>query len=93
MLRVKVMVDGRVQGVGYRYFVHQQAARHNVNGYVKNLPGGKVEIDAEGEPDVLKKFLDDCFQGPSFAKVDSFHQQKVTPFGYTRFRIMHNDDL
>lgn len=93
MQRVKVMVDGRVQGVGYRYFVHQQAQHHQINGYVKNILGGKVEIDAEGEPQMLKKFLHICSSGPSMARVDSFSQQQVFPFGYTRFRIMHNDDL
>ena len=88
MQRVKVMVDGRVQGVGYRYFVHQQANHHQINGYVKNLPGGAVEIDAEGEPEKLNRFLNICSSGP-----DMFHRQEVVPYGYTRFRILHNEDF
>jgi acylphosphatase len=55
--------------------------------------GGKVEIDAEGEPQMLDRFLHICSTGPSMARVDTFHRQQVVPFGYTRFRIMHNDDL
>jgi acylphosphatase len=78
------MVDGRVQGVGYRYFVHQQANQHQINGYVKNIMGGKVEIDAEGEPQMLDRFLHICSTGPSMARVDTFHRQQVVPFGYTR---------
>jgi acylphosphatase len=93
MQRVKVMVDGRVQGVGYRYFVHQQASRHQINGYVKNITGGMVEIDAEGEPQMLNQFLNVCSSGPALARVDSFHKQQVTPYGYTRFRIMHSEDF
>jgi acylphosphatase len=92
MEREKVLVDGKVQGVGYRYFVHQTAKRLNINGYVKNIAGGAVEIDAEGEPEELREFLRICNQGPEFARVDLFQHHKVTAFGYTRFRIMHNDD-
>lgn len=87
------MVDGRVQGVGYRYFVQQMACSNKINGYVKNLPGGKVEIDAEGERDSLNNFLNLCSNGPAMARVDTFHRQQVVPYGYTRFRIMHNDDF
>lgn len=93
MQRIKVMIDGRVQGVGYRYFVHQQANRHQITGYVKNIPGGRVEIDAEGEPEKLNEFLKICSKGPSMARVDIFQRHPVTPFGYTRFRILHSDDF
>lgn len=93
MERVKVMVDGRVQGVGYRYFVHQQANRHQINGYVRNIQGGRVEIDAEGEPEMLNRFLNLCSNGHLNARVDTFHRQEVVPFGYTRFRIMHSEDF
>lgn len=93
MQRVKVLVDGRVQGVGYRYFVQKQAVKFHVSGYVKNLPGGKVEIDAEGEGDSLRDFLEHCYQGPPSARVDLFHRLDVIPFGYTRFRILHQEDL
>ena len=89
MQRVKVLVDGRVQGVGYRYYVHQQALQCGINGHVKNLPGGKVEIDAEGEVGRIRDFMDRCHQGPSMARVDMFHRTDVTPYGYTRFRILH----
>ncbi len=93
MQRVKVLVDGRVQGVGYRYFVHKQAVRFGVSGHVKNLPGGKVEIDAEGELDNMRDFLEHCYHGPPSAQVDLFHRLDVTPYGYTRFRILHQEDL
>ena len=92
MERVRVFVDGHVQGVGFRYFVKRQAETYRINGFVKNLPGGKVEIDAEGEPGPLEQFMLACQQGPPHGDVRMFHQQKVTVFGYTRFRIMHCKD-
>lgn len=93
MQRVKVLVDGRVQGVGYRYFVEKQAVRYGISGHVKNLPGGKVEIDAEGEVDQIRDFLEQCHQGPPMARVDLFHRLDVTPYGHTRFRILHHEEL
>ncbi|TCO11057.1 acylphosphatase [Natronoflexus pectinivorans] len=93
MQRVKVLVDGRVQGVGYRYFVNNKATRYGIKGYVKNLPGGQVEIDAEGDVGQLREFLESCYQGPPMARVDNFHRKQVTPYGYTRFRILHHEDL
>ncbi len=92
MERVKVIVGGHVQGVGFRYFVKRQAEEYRINGFVKNLPGGKVEIDAEGESDLLEQFMAACQQGPPHGIVSMFHQQKVTLYGYTRFRIMHCKD-
>jgi len=93
MQRVRVLVDGRVQGVGYRHFVYQQANYHQINGYVKNMQGGGVEIDAEGDPQMLDKFLHICSTGYSMARVDTFYRQQVVPYGFTRFRIMHSEYL
>ena len=51
-------IRGRVQGVGYRYFAVETALRLGVRGYVRNLPGGDVEVHAEAEPGVLAAFRD-----------------------------------
>ncbi len=45
----KFLISGEVQGVGYRFFAQRAAARHQVVGYVRNLPDGRVEAVAEGE--------------------------------------------
>ncbi len=55
MKRVKAIVDGIVQGVGYRYNVKHIAIKNK--GYAKNLDDGKVEIVAEGEDQALGRFL------------------------------------
>ena len=62
-------VRGRVQGVGYRYFAQQIALGLSVRGWVRNLSNGDVEVHAEAEHDVLKRFRSELERGPSFARV------------------------
>ena len=59
MKRVKAIVDGIVQGVGYRYNVKHIAIKNKIKGYVKNLDDGRVEIVAEGDDQALGRFLND----------------------------------
>ena len=55
---VQVFYEGRVQGVGFRYSARQVAAGFDVAGYVRNLPDGRVELVASGDPDEVDGFLD-----------------------------------
>lgn len=57
MMRYTVHFTGQVQGVGFRYTTTNIARRHDVAGYVQNLPDGRVRMVAEGEPDELDRFL------------------------------------
>jgi len=52
-----VVFSGRVQGVGFRYTALQVAKEFEVSGWVKNLPDGRVQLEAEGTPDTVKAFL------------------------------------
>jgi acylphosphatase len=56
-VRRRVHFSGRVQGVGFRYTCHAVARGHLVEGYVRNLADGRVELVAEGEPTELDNFL------------------------------------
>ncbi|OPX71722.1 MAG: Acylphosphatase [Methanoregulaceae archaeon PtaB.Bin152] len=58
MREVRAVVSGRVQGVGYRYFVRDQARCLGVSGWVRNNPDGTVSVSAVGEEALLMKFLD-----------------------------------
>lgn len=87
MKRVRVIIDGRVQGVGFRYFVANNAKKHSIKGYVQNLSDGRVEIDAEGDYENLHLFLSHCKKGPSLSRIDTFLVSDITYFGFDRFRI------
>ncbi len=65
----KMIVKGRVQGVGFRWFVQQRAKRFEVNGYAKNLDSGDVEIEAEGERGRVEELIKSVKVGPTFSKV------------------------
>ena len=81
-------VRGRVQGVGYRYFARENALRLGVCGYVRNLPGGDVEVHAEAEPEVLDRFLVELKRGPAFSGVADVEQEAAAVTGqYSTFQI------
>jgi acylphosphatase len=56
-VRVVVLVSGHVQGVGYRWFVREQAEAAGVAGSARNLPDGRVEVVAEGPPDAVRRLV------------------------------------
>lgn len=63
--RVHGWVSGRVQGVFFRAFTQDTANRYGLTGWVKNLPDGRVEFEAEGIKGLLHEFLKDIKRGPS----------------------------
>ena len=67
--RLHIVVKGRVQGVGFRYFTQTQATGLGLTGYVRNLPNGDVELEAEGEDDQLNRLVLAVRQGPSMSHV------------------------
>lgn len=72
-MRVEIVVNGLVQGVGFRYFVIRAANKLNLFGFVKNLPGGEVFAVAEGEKYLLDEFVEKVKIGPMHARVKNFH--------------------
>ncbi len=84
----KFIVRGNVQGVGFRFFTQRAAARHQVLGYVKNLPDGAVESYAEGADKAVENFKHDLTAGPVFAKVTEIEELVLEPTKlFTSFRI------
>lgn len=67
--RLHVIVEGMVQGVGFRWFVARQAEARRLRGFVRNCADGSVEIDAEGERALLEEFLREVRRGPRSAEV------------------------
>lgn len=68
---IKIIVSGRVQGVGYRYFIARYCDSLEINGYAKNLWNGDVEIAAEGRNEFLEELIRKAKEGPRNAHVNS----------------------
>jgi acylphosphatase len=84
----KFLISGRVQGVGFRFFVQRSSARHQVRGYVKNLADGRVEALAEGDAAAVEAFRHDLAAGPTYSRVTDIEELVVDPTGrYSTFRI------
>jgi acylphosphatase len=66
----RFIVQGRVQGVGYRWFVFNEAKNLNICGFVKNLVNGNVEVLAQGDLSSVYKLKDRLKSGPSFSRVE-----------------------
>jgi acylphosphatase len=71
------LVKGRVQGVGFRWFVHQEAAELGLRGWVRNTEQGHVEIVAAGKPEELAELKDALRKGSRGSRVDVVEEQKL----------------
>jgi acylphosphatase len=78
---IEVRVGGRVQGVGFRWFVVRAAEAHGVRGWVRNRDDGDVELRAEGPRDVIESFLSTVRLGPPAARVERFDAREVESGG------------
>jgi len=75
---IKVVIVGRVQGVGFRYSVHAQVKKwgnSQIKGYVRNLQSGEVEALFQGPKPIVEKLLKWCESGPSSAVVNSIQKE------------------
>ncbi len=85
--RVCISVRGVVQGVGFRPFVYQLAAKHNLKGWVLNS-SGDVRIEVEGSEAAIARFLGDMEMGaPPLARIENISVDSAEPAGYTSFEI------
>ena len=88
--RVHYYVKGRVQGVGFRYFTKSQADDIGLSGWVRNLPDGQVEAEAQGSEEQLSQFYEALGRGPSFGRVDDIRKNEMTPVDTEKsFEITH----
>lgn len=81
------MVRGRVQGVGYRYFVLREANVLGVTGFARNLPDGSVEVVAEGADPALARLEERLREGPAFAHVQDVDRVAIAPRDDSGFHI------
>lgn len=72
------LVNGRVQKVGFRHYTMRRAAHHSIQGAVRNLADGRVEIIAIGTQKQLDTFFSDIQKGPPFAKVQTIVRETIS---------------
>jgi acylphosphatase len=86
--RLVACVHGRVQGVGFRAFVHESAQSLGVAGTVQNCRDGSVRVEAEGPRTLLDQLLIALKEGPPAARVTRVTEEWGEPAGLTRFTIL-----
>ena len=88
MVRLRAVVRGVVQGVGFRWFVSEQADALGISGWVKNRPDGSVELEAEGSPEALERFTTAVRRGPEAADVTDVVLEDLQPRGGSGFKVI-----
>lgn len=77
MLRYFLVLDGRVQGVGFRFYAQTNALKYFLTGFVRNMSNGMVELEIQGDEENLQKFLSVIKKGNMFIKVTDFSIKKI----------------
>lgn len=78
MVRYYMVVEGRVQGVGFRYFCQMNALKHSITGWARNLENGMVELEIQGSEASISKFILLVKEGNRFIRVDDYSTKKIS---------------
>ena len=87
MIRYRVLVSGRVQGVYFRDTCRRKALEHGVSGWVRNLPDGRVEAVFEGPADGVHRLVEWMHHGPGLALVVDVVARAEQPEGLRTFSV------
>ncbi len=87
MRRVRAVIRGRVQGVGFRYSISRRASERGVAGWVTNRSDGAVEAVFEGDDDALAALVSFCREGPRGASVEGVDETEEDPEGLESFDV------
>lgn len=78
-MTVHFLIRGRVQGVGFRWFVHREASELNLRGWVRNTDRGEVEVVAAGDPADLDELRAELRKGSRGSRVDTVVEHELDP--------------
>ena len=88
-LRLDLVIEGRVQGVGYRYSAKMKAESLGIRGSVLNLRDGSVFVIAQGEKEAMDNFVNWCYKGPQGALVKNIEKVQGKTEEFSEFRILY----
>lgn len=83
----EIIIYGKVQGVGFRYYAHRKAQELDIKGSIQNKSDGSVYIDAEGEEENIEQFITWCKDGPKWARVSKIETDETIYIGYKEFTV------
>lgn len=86
----RYFIRGRVQGVGFRYFVERAAAELHLTGFTRNLDDGRVEVYAVGTGSQLSELAGRLWKGPRWSDVRGVDEQEAAVLKYRGFLIEHS---
>ena len=86
MKAVKLIIEGNVTSVGFRYFIRENAVKLNIKGYVRNIQD-KVESVLEGTNIDVDKMVELCKKGSKFASVTNINIKEIRPLYLNKFEI------
>ena len=87
-LRLDLVIEGKVQGVGYRYVAKMEAESLCIRGSVKNMRDGTVFVTAQGKKEAMDKFVRWCFKGPTGAFVKKIVKVQGKTEDFSEFSIL-----
>jgi len=90
MKHVNIIIYGKVQKTGFRTFATQNAVKMGITGFIKNYEGGRLYLEAEGEEENLKNFINWCHCGPMWAKITQVSIEPGEVKNFTKFEIISN---
>ena len=86
---VRVYIEGTVQGIFFRGFIKENAERHNVKGFVRNLEDSRVEVFLEGNNDDVDKMIELCKTGPKHSDIKNVEVKNEKFQDFKTFKILH----
>lgn len=89
MKRYYIIFEGRVQGIGFRYFVQSTAAQYGLTGWVRNMDNGMVDLEVQGEEPLIHKFMTVIRKGNRYIRIDDFSMKAIALGVDDRFRIKY----
>jgi acylphosphatase len=87
--RVRILIEGRLQAMNFRYNTQQQAKKLGLTGFVRTLSDGRIEIEAQGNEDSVEKMLAWCQEEPQSSQIRSIfyrYEEKITE-RYSDFNV------